>query len=103
MRKPWGKAKIEVQSLKGDIVELSAQGMNLSEIHRQLCAKKKLTICLRTFSGYAKQICSRETSLSPQKPKPPSTPTADKPNDGESSSTDGTFSYDPSATDEGLW
>lgn len=103
MRKSWGKAKIEVLALKCDILQLSAQGMNLSEIHRQLTLLKKLTICLRTFSVYAKEICNQEVSLPPQKPKPPSSPAADKANDGESPSIGGTFSYDPSATDEDLW
>ena len=103
MRKSWGKAKIEVLALKSDILQLSAQGMNLSEIHRQLTSLEKLTICLRTFSVYAKQICRPDVSQSLQEPKPASTPVVHKIDDGESLSTGGTFSYDPSATDEDLW
>ena len=92
---------MEVLALKSDILQLSAQGMNLSEIHRQLTSLEKLTICRRTFSVYAKEICNQAALRPPQKPK--TSPVVAKANDGESPSVDGTFSYDPSATDEDLW
>lgn len=98
-RVAWGKGKREVLLLRAEIYDLFAQGATVEEAYRVL--SDRLTVSKPTFRRHAATL--RKAAHPVQKPKPPSTPAADKTNDGESPSIEGTFSYDPSATDEDLW
>jgi hypothetical protein len=109
----WGKGKREVLLLKVEINALFAEGATVEEAYRTL--SDRLTVSKPTFRRHAAVLrrdafldpaCTEALpSSSPSVPKPKSAPTpvVHKVDDGESLSTGGTFSYDPSATDEDLW
>lgn len=101
-RVAWGKGKREVLLFKSEINDLFAEGATIEEVYQTL--SDRLSVSKTTFRYYAaalRKAAAQPNPFSPvQKPKATFTPVAAKADDGEPPST---FSYDPSATDEGLW